>query len=63
MVCSPFGAEEDMVAENVRVRAIVIDPYPACCERISNYLRRGRHVVLGQGRDFETGDKISKRIF
>jgi hypothetical protein len=52
-----------MVAENVRVRAIVIDPYPACCEGISNYLRRGRHAILGQGRDIEIGDKISKRVF
>jgi DNA-binding NarL/FixJ family response regulator len=54
-VCSPFGAEGDVVAENVRVRAIVIDPYPACCEGISNYLSRGGHVILGQGRDLENG--------
>ena len=43
------------MAENIRVRAVVIDPYPLNCEGVSGYLSRGGHVVLGQGRDFEHG--------
>lgn len=43
------------MAEENRIRAVVIDPYPVCCEGIASYLSRGGHVALGQGRDFENG--------
>jgi len=43
------------MAEHIRIRAVVIDPYPVWGEGISSFLSRGGYVILGQARDFEGG--------